>query len=144
MPSTTTMALSTSIPRAMIRAPREMRSSATPIGARKMNEPTIVSTRMKPIRSPERTPMKKSSTTMTINTACHRLVTNPAIAVVTAPDCRETMPISMPSGICWVSSRILCSTAWPMTTTLPPEAVEMPTPIDRRPSCTMKLAGGSR
>ena len=63
IPSTTTMALSTSMPSAMISAPSEMRSRATPIGPRKMNVPAIVSRRMKPIRRPLRTPMKNSSTT---------------------------------------------------------------------------------
>ena len=42
MPSTTTMALSTSMPRAMIRAPREIRSRTTPFAARMMKLPAMV------------------------------------------------------------------------------------------------------
>ena len=134
IPSTITIALSTSIPSAMISAPREMRSSATPIGLRKMKLPAIVSTRTKPIRAALRRPMKKRSTTITIATACSRLVTNPLMAVLTASDCNETIPISTPSGICELISRTRASSAWPMVTTLPPETVEMPRPTASFPS----------
>ncbi len=76
IPSTTTMALSTSIPSAMISAPREMRSSITPMR-----------------------PMKRSSTTTTMATACSRLTRKLLMAVVTALDWRAMIPTSIPSGI---------------------------------------------
>ena len=62
------------------------------MGPRKMKLPQIVSSRTKPISSPLRSPMKKSSTTITMATASTRLMTKPLIAVVTASDWRETMP----------------------------------------------------
>ena len=120
-PSTMTIALSTSMPRAMISAPREMRSRATPQGSRKMKLPTIVSTSTKPISTPLRRPMKKSSTTITISTAWSRLPVKPWIAAVTAADCSETIPTSMPSGNWAWSSAARAARASPMTTTLPPE-----------------------
>ena len=81
MPSTTTIALSTSMPSAIISAPSEIRSSSTPAMLIKMKLPQIVRNSTKPIRSPLRNPMKKSRTTMTIATAWSRLTTNPCIEV---------------------------------------------------------------
>ena len=133
-PSTTTMALSTSMPRAMIRAPSEMRSRATPMGARKMKLPAMVNSNTKPISRPLRSPMNNSSTTMTMATACIRLTRKPRMAVLTASDCTETRPKSMPTGIWALSSLARCFSASPMVTTLPPDTVEIPRPIAGLPS----------
>ncbi|MNQ87527.1 hypothetical protein D3C85_1027530 [compost metagenome] len=103
-PSTTTMALSTSMPSAMINAPSEIRSSATPIGSRNRKEPAMVNSSTKPISSPLRRPMNSSRTATTMATASSRLSTKPEMAVVTASDCRDTMPNSMPTGRCPSSS----------------------------------------
>ena len=133
-PSTTTMALSTSMPSAIISAPREIRSSATSIGDIKIKVPAIVTISTKPIRIPLRSPMKNSSTTITMATAWSRLTTNPLMATVTASDCMDTIPASMPTGSCPVSSAIRCSRASPILTTLPPATVEIPRPIASLPS----------
>ena len=69
MPSTTTIALSTSMPNAMISAPREMRSSATFQGPMKIKVPLMVRTRTKPMIMLLRSPMKIRSTPITIATA---------------------------------------------------------------------------
>ena len=53
---------------------------------------------------PVRRPMKTSSTTMTIATASIRLTMKLLIATVTAVDCSEMIPKSMPSGVCGSSS----------------------------------------
>jgi len=133
-PSTTTMALSTSMPSAMINAPSEMRSRATSHGPMKMNVPQMVSARMAPMMSPLRRPMNTSSTTMTMATAWTRLTRKPSIAVVTASDCSEMMPNSMPNGMRGRSSLARFSMASPMVTTLPPLTVEMPMPMAGCPS----------
>ncbi len=134
IPSMTTMALSTSMPRAMISAPSEMRSRATSQEPMKMKVPTMVSASMKPMISPLRTPMNSSNTATTMATACIRLFRKPSMAVTTASDCREMTPNSMPSGICGASSCMRLEMASPIVTTLPPLTVEMPTPMARLPS----------
>ena len=63
------MALSTSIPRAMTRAPSEIRSSVTPITLMKMKVPMMVTIRTEPMMSPLRRPMKINRTMMTMPTA---------------------------------------------------------------------------
>ena len=134
MPSVTTMALSTSIPRAMISAPSEMRSRMTSCVCMMMNEPMIVRASTNPMIKPERSPMNMRSTTITMATAVIRFFMNALMEMVTASDCRDTTPNSMPSGISPSSSRTLLSRACPMVTTLPPATVEMPSPIPRTPS----------
>ena len=133
-PSTTTMALSTSMPSAIISAPREIRSSATSIGAIKMKVPAIVTISTKPISMPLRSPMKNSSTIMTMATASSKLITKPLMATVTASDCIDTIPASMPTGSCPRNVTRRCSRASPILTTLPPATVEMPSPIAVLPS----------
>ena len=60
MPSTTTIALSTSMPRAITSAPSEIRSRATFHGPMKMNVDRIVSARTAPMISALRRPMNSS------------------------------------------------------------------------------------
>ena len=134
MPSTTTMALSTSMPRAMMRAPSEMRSRATPMRSRNRKDPRMVMVSTAPMSKPLRAPMKKSNTTMTMATASSKLTTKPLMAILTASDCRETTPTLMPSGISERSSMSLASSASPMVITLPPEIVEIPSAMELWPS----------
>ncbi len=72
----------------------------------KMKVPLMVSTRTKPISRPLRSPMKTSSTTITMATAWIRLSRKLSMATVTASDCSETIPSSTPSGIRGSSSRM--------------------------------------
>ncbi|MBW2236480.1 MAG: hypothetical protein JRG85_13920 [Deltaproteobacteria bacterium] len=97
-PSTTTMALSTSMPSAMTRAPSEIRSRATSHGPMKMKVPQMVNARTKPMIRLLRRPMKSTSTPMTMATASTRLTRKALIAVVVAADWSEAMPASTPSG----------------------------------------------
>ncbi len=83
MPSTTTMALSTSIPKAMIRAPRLMRSSITPALSIGINVAKTVRIKMAPITKALRNPMANMSTPMTMTTASIRLMTKLSMAVTT-------------------------------------------------------------
>ena len=52
-----------------MRAPSDIRSSATSIEFKNMNEPMIVMRRTAPMSKPLRKPMKINSTNMTISTA---------------------------------------------------------------------------
>ena len=128
IPSTTTMALSTNIPSAMMSAPSETRSSARPFVPMRTNVPAMVSNRMNPMSKPLRSPMKINNTTMTIATAWMRLTMNPLMAAVTSRDWSEMMPNSIPSGSEPWSSRSRTSSASPIVTTLPPATVEIATP----------------
>ena len=93
--------------------------------------------------SPVRNPMKISSTTITMTTACARLTTKPLIDSVTASDCIEITPNSMPTGTRSMSSFIRTLSASPITTTLPPATVEMPSPMAGLPSNSCSVVGGS-
>ena len=129
VPSTTTMALSTSMPRAMISAPSDIRCNEISHGSMKINVAETVSTNTKPIIKPARRPIANNNTMITIATAWYRLMRKLSIAMVTERDCSEIMPNSMPSGILSVSSFMRTSSASPMVTALPPVTVEMPSPI---------------
>ena len=143
MPSTMTIALSTSMPSAMISAPRDIRSRVTSCKLIKMKLPQIVRSRMKPMSRPLRSPMKNSSTTTTMTIAWRRLMTKPWIAVCTASDWTAMTPNCIPSGMSSTSSYILALSFSPISTTLPPEAVEMPMPMAGWPSKRSSLPGGS-
>ena len=68
IPSATTMALSTSIPIAMINAPSEIRSISIAPSAMKKSVPTTVSNRVEPTTTAARQPMKTASTATTMAT----------------------------------------------------------------------------
>ncbi len=143
MPSVTTIALSTSMPSAMISAPSEMRCMAMPSIHIAISVPATVSTSTAPMISPLRRPMKSSSTTTTIATAATRLSTKPATAARTESDWKETTFSSMPTGRWPSSSARRRLTASPISTTLPPSTLEMPSPIAAWPSWRISTAGGS-
>ena len=63
-----TMALSTSIPIATMKAPSEMRCSVVPHSSRMGNDTAMVSTSPKPMMAPLRKPIVKTSTRMTMAT----------------------------------------------------------------------------
>ncbi len=141
MPSTTTMALSTSMPSAMISAPKDMRCRAMLYVSISAKVPAIVSNRMNPIISPLRNPMEIKSTPITMTTDSARFTKNPLTALVTVSDCMAMGFSSMPTGICCISSSIRAFTASPMTTAFPPEAVEIAIPMAGRP-LNLKIAWG--
>ena len=72
IPSVTTMALSTSIPSAIISAPREIRCRSMASTFITMNVPRMVSSSTPPISTPERKPMNTSKTAITMATASPR------------------------------------------------------------------------
>ena len=86
MPSVTTMALSTSMPSAMINAPREMRCIAMPSRYIAISVPATVSSRMLPTMRPLRRPMKITSTMTTMTRAATRFATKPSTANRTESD----------------------------------------------------------
>jgi hypothetical protein len=143
IPSTTTMALSTSMPRAMIRAPREILSRVTPMVPMKRKVPEMVRKRIVPMMSPLRRPMKRRSTTTTMATACPRVTMKPSMAVVTASDCMEILWSSIPRGVWAWSRRSFSLIASPITTTFPPDTVEIPRAMAGSPLKRMMFWGGS-
>jgi hypothetical protein len=86
MPSVTTMALSTSMPSAMISAPKEMRCIAMPSSCIAMSVPATVKTSTTPTMSALCTPMNSTSTPTTMTTAAIRLDTKPFTAARTESD----------------------------------------------------------
>ncbi len=75
VPSTTTMALSTSIPSAMISAPSEIRCMSSPYNNMPNSVPAMVTNRMPPIRMPDRSPMNTSKVPTTITSASTTFIT---------------------------------------------------------------------
>ncbi len=142
MPSVTTMALSTSMPSAMISAPSEMRCIAMPAPYIAISVPATVSTSTAPMISPLRRPMKSSSTTTTMATAPARLATKLSTAARTESDWYDTTFSSMPTGRWPSSSDSRCLTASPICTTLPPSTLDTPRPMAGRPLCRISTAGG--
>ena len=84
IPSTTTIALSTSIPRAIINAPKETRSSITPKEFIKIKVARIVTKRTLPMIKPLRNPIKTNNTKTTIATASIKFIINEEIAFSTS------------------------------------------------------------
>ncbi len=84
MPSVMTIALSTSMPRAMISAPSEMRWSSMSFCSIRMNVPLQVRNSTIPISTPLLMPMKNNSTTMTMATAAIRFFRKLATEISTS------------------------------------------------------------
>ena len=143
MPSVTTMALSTSIPRAITSAPNEMRSRVMLPIFIKINVPKMVTAKIAPMIRPLRKPMETNSTSTTIAMEASRFCLKPSMAKVTAWDCSEMMLMSMPTGVSGIRARSLSSMPWPMVTTLPPDTVEIPMPMAGTPLCFRMAVGGS-
>ena len=143
IPSVTTIALSTSMPRAMIRPPKEIRSRMIPFIPMMMKDPMIVVTSTPPMISPLRRPMKMRRTTITMATASIRLRIKPLIEATTACDWSEMTPNWTPSGISGNSSCIRLSSPCPILTTFPPSTVETPMQTAGRASYRMMFFGGS-
>ena len=134
MPSVTTMALSTSMPRAITRAPSEIRSRVIVNIPMKRKVPMMVTTNTKPIIRLLRNPIKIISTAITMATAWPRLIRKPSMAAVTATGCMAIVWSSMPSGVWLFNSASFLVIASPITTTLPPGIVEMAIPTAGWPS----------
>ena len=74
MPSTMTMALSTSIPMARMNAAKDTRCNVPSKPLRTRNEPKTMTANDMPSITPDLNPMKKISTTTTITTDSSRLI----------------------------------------------------------------------
>ena len=88
IPSATTMALSTSMPIAMISAPSEIRSISIENSAMKNSVPTTVSRSVDPTTTAARQPMKIPSTTTTMETDMARFT-------------RKALEASSTTTCCW-------------------------------------------
>ena len=135
MPSVTTMALSTSMPIAIIMAPSEMRCSSMPAAAITPIVPVTVSNSTAPTITPARHPMNKHSAAMTVVMEAVRLSKNWVIDRSTSRCCSKSGIISMPTGRSCCSSRRRCSTTRPTRTTFCVSLIAIPKAKMRWPSC---------
>ena len=87
MPSATTMALSTSIPMAMINAPRLIRSISMEKIPMKNSVPTTVNNRVEPTTTAARHPMNSASTITTMLTDMARFTRKSLDAFSTTKCC---------------------------------------------------------
>ena len=87
IPSATTIALSTSMPIAMISAPRLMRSISTPKGSISASVPVTVSNSVPPTTTAARSPMNSAKTTRTMATDMPRLTRKSFEAACTITCC---------------------------------------------------------
>ena len=120
MPSATTIALSTIMPRAMTRAPSDTRCKSMAMPFITMNVPRMVMIRAQPMTRPIRHPMVRASTTRTMITASARLITNAPIDSRTRSDCQVNFSTPIPTGNCGRSSSRRSSRPAPVSTILPP------------------------
>ena len=93
-----TMALSTSMPIATIKAPRDMRCRVLPIMSRMGKVTAMVSTSPKPMMRPLRKPMVNISTMMTISTDSSRLSMKPLMASLTLSGWKKIFSVVIPAG----------------------------------------------
>ena len=99
IPSMTMIALSVSMHRAMMSAPKETRSiSRSPFMYMTANVAMIVTNSTRPIITPVLRPIANMSTTKTMVTALPRLNMNSLVAGLTASGWKLISPISMPIG----------------------------------------------
>ena len=123
MDSAMTMALSTSIPRAMMSAASDIWSSPIPRNDITSSEPTIVTgTRLATTR-PVRSPRKRSITPSTTPTAWSRFERNSRTLASTISGWNATTSNSMPIGYAAWSRPSSSATASPSRTTLPPSRI---------------------
>ena len=113
MPSTITMALSTSIPIARMKAPRETlcRVPSKKLSTRK--EPKTITTSESPRIMPLFSPIKKMSTTTTISTDSSRFSRKVLSESDTLSGWKKTFSYSTPTGNCAESDSSFSSTLLP-------------------------------
>ena len=141
--SVTTMALSTSIPMAMINPAREVRFRPTPRNDIMSSVPPIENIREEPISTPARMPITSMMITITIRMDSIRLMMNPLLASWAITFSGYRLSSSSPTGMRGMSSASLRSTSSPVFTTSFVGSVEMPIPMARFPLTCMILPGGS-
>ena len=108
MPSQTTTALSTSMPMAMISAPREIRSSSMPASHITSSVPSTVRNSTAPMITPARRPMAMHSTPTTMATERNTLRAKLFTDSSTMRCCSYSGCSSAPSGM---RCSLACSTA---------------------------------
>ncbi len=113
MPSITTMALSTSIPMATMKAPREMRCRVPPVASSTGKVARTVRASAAPMMSPLLRPMAAISTSTTMPTEAARLPMNPPMASPTLSGWKNTFSKRIPAGRAFRISCIRASTRLP-------------------------------
>ena len=128
MPSTMTMALSTSIPMARMNAARLTRCSVPSKPPSTSNEPKTMVRRLRPMMSPDLKPIVKMRTTTTISTDSSRFTRNVLSADSTRSGWLNTFSNFTPKGMVFLNSSMVSSTCLPtliMSLSATP-AMEMP------------------
>ena len=135
MPSTMTMALSTSIPMARMKAASETRCIVPSKSPRMRNEPTTIITRLMPMIMPLRKPIVSMRIATTMSTDSTRFTKKVVSASVTCSGWKKTLWHSMPAGNRSASSSASRrSTSAPTLTISVPEAAATAMPNARCPS----------
>ena len=114
------MALSTSIPIATMKAPREMRCRVLPASSRMGNDTAMLSTRLVPMIMPPRKPYMNMRTMMTMSTDSRRLTMKPLMAEFTWSGWKKILSVAKPTGTRCITSAIFSSTALPTSGTMTP------------------------
>ena len=118
IPSIITTALSTSIPIAMMNAPNEIRCNVVPITSRIGNDTATVSTSPKPMMTPLRNPIVKTSTRITIRTDSSKFSMKDEMAALTLSGWKKILSIVNPAGRVFSKLASLSSTALPTSGTI--------------------------
>ncbi len=138
------MALSTIIPMAIIKAPRDTRCRSMPHIDMMIKLARMANIRpVTPITIATRTPILKARITSTMTTACIRLTMKPLIDSSTRSDCHEMRCSSIPTGSDACSSSIRLSISLPTLTTFVPEAGAMGKPMAGKPLIRITCNCGS-
>ena len=137
------MALSTSIPIAIIKAPNEIRCNVVPHISRIGKEPAIVNTRPAPIINPLRRPIVKMRAMITIRTDSTKLTMKELIASSTLSGWKKIFSISIPAGTLGMISFSLASTAFPTSGTIASFSIEIQIASACSPSTKKPFSCGS-
>ena len=113
-----TMALSTNIPIATMKAPNEMRCKVVPHINSMGNDTAMVNTRPKPMMAPLRNPIVNTSTRITINTDSSRFSMNEWMASSTLSGWKNIFSVSIPAGTRSITLSNLASTNFPTSGTI--------------------------
>ena len=138
-----TMALSTSMPIATMNAPREMRCNVVPHTNNIGKERAMVSISPKPMMTPLRNPMVKTSTRITISTDSARLTMKELTASSTLSGWKKIFSVCMPAGIRSITSARRRSTSLPTSGTMASCSMARQMASAGRPSTKKPLRCGS-
>ena len=125
MPSITTILLSTSIPIAMMKAPKEIRCNVVPICISKGKDAAIVKTNPVPIITPPRHPIENTNSRITMSTDSTRFRRKELIASFTLSGWKKIFSVVIPAGMFSNTSASFWSAALPTSGTTTSSSIAM-------------------